>query len=100
MPFLIAAFLGALAQVMGSLVGRVLLALGISYVTYKGLNIGIDWIYAQMQSSLQSMSSDVVDFLAFLWVDKALSTMFSAYTAAVALKMAGGTSITKMVTKK
>lgn len=46
------------------------------------------------------MPVDAVAFLAWLWVDKAIGMLFSAYTAAIGIKMAGGTSFTKMITKK
>jgi hypothetical protein len=99
MPF-IAALLGALLTAAGSLVGRILIALGMSYVTYKGFNTGVTWLLDQIKSNMSAMPSEVLSFLAWLWVDKAISLIFSAYSAALAIKMAGGTSFTKIVTKK
>ncbi|HJW54709.1 MAG TPA: DUF2523 domain-containing protein [Burkholderiaceae bacterium] len=97
---LIGWLIGGLAQATASLVGRALLALGIGYVTYSGLNVGIDAIYSSVRSSFGGLPSDVASLMAYLWVDKAISTVFSAFAAALAVKMAGRASITKMVVKK
>jgi hypothetical protein len=96
----IAALIGALLTVASSMVGRVLLALGMSYVTYKGFDVGITWLLDRIKENMSSMPADMVSFLGWLWVDKAISMVFSAYSVALALKMAGGTSFTKIVTKK
>lgn len=98
MPFLIP-FLGGLAAICGSLVGRVLLALGIGYVTFKGFDLVITWLLDQIKANMNSMSLETVNFFGYLWVDKAIGMVFSAYSAAVLVKLAGSTNITKMVTK-
>ena len=98
MPFLMP-LLGGLMSIAGSLVGRVLLALGIGYVTFKGFDITIGWLLTSIKGSLGAMSAETLNFLAFLWVDKAIGMLFSAYSAAVLVKMAGSAQITKMVTK-
>jgi hypothetical protein len=89
-------FVGGIGMAMGSLVGRVLVALGVTYVTYKGVTVVSDWLYGQMQASFGMMPAYIVDFLAWLWVDKAISMIFSAWTAALALKIGAGDSITTM----
>jgi hypothetical protein len=99
MPALVIAFLGGLASMVGPLVGRVLLALGIGFVTYKGFDVGVSWLLDQIKSNMSSMPADMVAFLAWLWVDKAIGLLFSAYSAALGIKMAGSTQITKMVSK-
>lgn len=100
MPILVASILGGLAQVAGSLVGRVLLALGISYVTFKGFGVATDFIKGQVQTSINSMPAEVVSLLGFLWVDKAISLVFSAWSACLALKLAGADSVTNMIVRK
>jgi hypothetical protein len=81
------------------MVGRVLLALGMSYVAYKGFDTSVTWLLDQIKANLGAMGSDIVSFLAFLWVDKAIGMIFSAYATALAVKMAGSTKITRLVTK-
>lgn len=99
MQFIVAAVLGGLLQIAGSLVGRVLLALGIGFVTYAGFQVGIDWLLGQIKSNMSGLPSEVLSFLAWLWVDKAISMVFSAYSAAAAIQMAGGDTLTRMVHK-
>lgn len=90
---------GVLAYILPSLVGRVLLALGIGYVAFKGFDLTVGWLLAQIKTNLSAMPLEVVNFLGWLWVDKAIGMIFSAYSAALLVKLAGSTSITKMVTK-
>ena len=90
---------GLLMSIAGSLAGRVLLALGMSFVTYQGMSVGIDWLLVQIKNDINSMPVDIVNFLAWLWLDKAISVVFSAYTVATMIQMAGASSITKLVTK-
>lgn len=99
MQFLVAAILGGLLQIAASLVGRVLLALGISFVTYTGFDVGITWLLNEIKSNFSGLPAEVISFLAWLWVDKAIGLIFSAFAAALVIKMAGGTTLTKMVVK-
>lgn len=92
--------LGMLAgDALIALVGRLLIALGISYVTYKGVNVGTDQIVQMMQTSFGSIGGEVGSFLQWLWVDKALSMIVSAFAASLAIRTTAG-AITKMVFKK
>jgi hypothetical protein len=91
--------LGGLLTIAGSLVGRVLLALGMGFVTFKGFDLTVSWLLDQIKSYMGQMPSDVLSFLGWCWVDKAIGMVFSSYTAAIAVKVAGGSGITKLVTK-
>jgi predicted naringenin-chalcone synthase len=95
---LIYALLGGLLTVAGSMTGRVLIALGMSYFTYSGFNLGADWLLLQVKSSMGAMPADVLSFLGWLWVDKGLSMIFSAYVVALSFKTVGG-NLTKLVTR-
>ena len=100
MPVLwVATLIGALGQAAASLVGRVLLALAISFVTYQGVSVATDTMQTLIVSNMQGMPAETIQFLAYLWVDKAINTLFSAYTVALGIKMAGGNTIKKMVIK-
>lgn len=99
MPALLMAIGGLLLQLAASMVGRVLLALGLSYVTYSGFDVGVTWLLDQIKANFTGMGADTASFLAWLWVDKAIGLIFSAYSAALVVKMAGGTKLTKLVTK-
>lgn len=98
MPLLLA-FLGGLATVAGSIVGRVLLALGMGFVTYTGFDAAVTYLLNQIKGDLSAMPGDVLSLLGFLWVDRAIALVFSAYSAALFVKLAGSTKLTKLVTK-
>lgn len=95
----VSALMGGFSMMMGSLIGRALLALGMGYVTYKGFDVAVGWLLTQIKSNMAGLPSEIVNFMAFLWVDKAIGLVFSAYAAAAGIRMAGGTSMTKLVTK-
>jgi hypothetical protein len=98
MPLLMS-LLGGLLTIAGSMVGRVLIALGMGYVTYSGFDVAVSWLLDQIKTNLGAMPADIVAFLSYLWVDKAIGLLFSAYGAALAVKLAGSTKLTKLVTK-
>jgi hypothetical protein len=90
---------GLLLNLVGSVAGRALVALGMGFVTYKGIGTAIDWLLAQIKDNISGLPVEVVQFLAYLWVDKAISMLFAAYTAAALIRFAGSDSMTKLVTK-
>lgn len=99
MPLLIASLLGGLLQLASSLVGRVLLSLGMSFVVFTGINIGFDMLKNIITSNMQGIGGEAVQFLAWIWLDKAIALILSTYTAALALKMSGTDTFTKLVMK-
>ena len=99
MHYFASVLIGGLLNLVGSFVGRVLLVLGLSYVTYTGFDVMIGWLLDSIKSSMSSLPGEVLSFIAWLWVDKAISMVFSAYTAAAGLRMMGSTSVTKLVRK-
>lgn len=96
---LVRVLIGGLLTVCGSMVGRVLLALGMGYVTYSGFDLTIGWLLAQIKANFSAMPLQVVNFLAFLWVDKAIGMIFSAYSAALLVKLGGSGKLTRLITK-
>jgi hypothetical protein len=98
--FFIQWLVAGFGMAMASLLGRLLVALGVTYVTYSGVSVVSDWLWTQIVSSFGMMPLAISQFLGFLWFDKALSMVFSAWTAAMALKVGAGGSITKMEFKQ
>lgn len=99
MPALfISALLGALATAMGSLAGRVLLALGFGFVTYKGVDFGIASLKQFVISGVQGMPAEALGLVGYLWLDKALTMVFSACATALTMRTVGG-SVKRMVAK-
>lgn len=102
MPLFIAALMGGLVQVAGTLVGRVLLSLGIGYVTYTGIDAGLGYVRDQVFSWLNSASSisPIVErFMGVFQIGTCFNIIFSAYTAKLLLNGMVGGAIKRMVTK-
>lgn len=91
--------IGAIGIALASFVGRALIALGLGYATYTGFQALGTYGLGQIKDAFGGMGADAAGLLGYLWVDKAISVIFSAYTSALALKMAGSTSVTKLVHK-
>lgn len=99
MPALfISALLGALATCLGSLVGRAFLALGLGFVSYKGIDVGIGVLKNTAIAGLQGIPADALSFIGYLWLDKALSVVFSAVAVALSMRALGGT-VKRLVAK-
>jgi len=96
---LIVTFIGLLASACSSLVGRVLLALGMGYVTYSGFDLSVQWLLAQVKLNFSGMPTEVVSFLGWLWVDRAIGMVFAAYTAALVVRLSSSGTLTRLVTK-
>jgi len=99
MPIFLAALLGGLASAAGSIVGRVLIALGIGYVTYSGLSVLIDWIKAEIFAHLMGINSTVLGIIGTLQVDTAVNIVFSAIAARFVIAGITSGAVTRMVIK-
>ncbi len=94
-----AALLGALIQIAGTLVGKVLLSLGIGYVAYKGLDTSLTWAKTELFSSLSSMNSVTLQVMGVLQVGTAINILISALSARLVLKGMTGGALKAMVYK-
>lgn len=99
MPIIISMLWGALALVLKSLVGRVLLALGISYLTYQGIDLLISSIQTQAFALIQGLPSEFIGLIGLTKIGEALSILVSATTAKYTMQGLTNGSITKMVIK-
>ena len=99
MPLFLASLLGGLVTVAGSIVGRVLIALSIGYVSYSGLSALLDALKGQVIGYLTGAPAQVVAIMGLLKVDVALSVIFSAYAARLILAGLTSDKITRMVVK-
>jgi Protein of unknown function (DUF2523) len=93
------ALLGWLIEICGTLVGQVLLSLGISYLSYEGLDSVITAAKDSFFTSIAGLSPTTVGMLGVLKVDVAVNMLCSALVAR--LTIAGMTSgkLKKMVLK-
>lgn len=87
MPVFIAALWGAFIRIAGSLVGQVLINLGIAVVTYQGVDVVLDTLKANALDAFGGLPSDLVAFLSYMKVGVAISIVSSA--VAVRLGIAG-----------
>jgi hypothetical protein len=99
MPLLIAAIGGMLINLVGTLVGRVLIALGISVVTYSGLSFTLDWMKGQAVAALGGMPSEVIGMMSTMKVGVAISIVTSALLARQVLNGLSGDTMKKWVGK-
>jgi hypothetical protein len=99
MPVFIAALLGGLVSAAGSLVGRVLIALGVGFVSYQGLDVALTFVKTQTLAAISSMPPEVFQIASTLQLGTAINIMASAYVAKMTI--AGLTSgvVKKMVFK-
>ena len=99
MPVFLASLLGGLISISGSIAGRVLLALGISVLTYTGTNAALDFLKGQAIAALSGLPFQVLGMLATMKVGQCLSIVFSAIVARQVQQGLSGDSIKKWVLK-
>ena len=97
MPVFLLSMLGGLATVAGSLVGRVLLSLGIGYVSYKGINALLDLLKSQVVANVTGSGVEFVQALYLVKFDICVSIVFSAMAARLLIQGLTSDTITKMV---
>lgn len=99
MPIFIAALLGGLIQAAGTLVGRVLLSLGIGAVTYTGFSVALDAFKAQIFTNFSQTGTVIVGMLYTLRVDQAVNITISAVLIKYTLAGLTSGTITKLIHK-
>lgn len=99
MPAFLASLLGGLIQITGSLVGRVLVALGLSAVTYTGMSSSLSWLKSQAVTAALGLPADVVGMLSVMKVGTCISIIFSAMLARLVVTGLQGDTVKKWVLK-
>lgn len=99
MPLFLAALMGALVSVAGTLVGRVLLSLGIGLAVFSGVDSSIAWARDFAVSSILATSAQTVAVASTLKVGVCISILTSALVARMTLNGLTSGTITKMVQK-
>lgn len=94
----IPALIGALAELAVSWVGRMLISLGITTITYAGIATGLDVMKQLVISKFQGLPSDVLNLMGLLGLDVAITLMFSAFAFRLSLRTING-SIKKFIAK-
>jgi hypothetical protein len=99
MPWLVGALLSGLLQIVGSLVGRVLVSLGAAVITYSGLSASLTWLKSSAVSAALGLGPEVVGMLSVLKVGTCISIIFSAMLARLVVQGLQGDSVKKWITK-
>lgn len=98
MPLFVAALLGGLVQLAGTLAGRVLISLGFAAVTYTGISASLGFLKTQALASLTGLPSQIVGLMAYMKVGEAISIVVSALLVRATLAgLSAGGSISKLV---
>lgn len=98
MPVFVAILWGAFLRIIGSMVGRVLVSLGIAVVTYTGVDTALSKLKGDAITALMGLPPDLVALLSFLKVGVAISIVTSA--VAVRLALSGMTGAIKRFRKQ
>jgi hypothetical protein len=99
MPVFIAAIAGALIQITGSLVGRVLLALGLSVVTYTGVSTSLDNLKNAALQNATALPPDLLAIMSYMKVGESISIVVGAVVARAIINGVQNDSVKKWVLK-
>lgn len=92
--------LGALVQVAGTLVGRVLLSLGFGYVIFQGVNTSIQWAVDAAIGNVGGLPAAAKATADALRVSQIISVMGTALTLRQMFRgMSASGAITKLIQK-
>lgn len=100
MPWIASVFLGGLIEIAGSLLGRVLLGLGLGFVEYQGINLLIDSAKSSALSMIGGVGGSVIgEWAGFFLLDQHVSIILSAIGVKVVLHGLGGASVKRLASK-
>ncbi|MDR1934978.1 MAG: DUF2523 domain-containing protein [Candidatus Accumulibacter sp.] len=97
--FLIPAICGALVTITASVVGRVLLALSLGFVSYTGINIAVDIFKQDFINALGNAGYGLIGIAGLLQVDVVMSIYIAAGLARLAINGANGGTIKRLAFK-
>lgn len=99
MPAFIAMLLGGLIEVVGTIVGKVLLSLGIGYATFTGIDASMTWAKNQFLSGIAGLPADAVSMAATLKLGVCVSMLLSALTIRLTLMGLASGTVKRMISK-
>lgn len=97
--FLIPAIAGALVSIASSLVGRVLMALGMGVVSYVGINAGLNVFKTYFTDAMAGVGGDIAGLCGVLKLDVCLSIFIAAGLAKLVINGATNGSIKRLAMK-
>lgn len=69
----------------GPIVLHILTALGIGYVVYEGVQLGLDAVYSYAQNQIGALPEYVIQLLGILQIDTAMAMLIAAHTAKITI---------------
>ena len=100
MPMIISTLLGGILQLMTSLVGRVLLALGLGFVEYVGLQTLFSSVSDYATQAMAGFEgSSLIAWAGFFHIDVHVSILISAITIKMIFNGLNGGTVRKLIQK-
>jgi Protein of unknown function (DUF2523) len=100
MPWIASVILSGLIQIASTLVGRVLLAMGLGFVEFAGIDTLLSTVKTAATSAFDGLgASGLLEWAGFFRIDIHLSIILSAIGVKVALNALGGSRVRRLVSK-
>ena len=99
MPLFLAALVGALISAAGTIVGQVLISLGIGYIVFTGVDASIGWAKNFLLQQLAGMPAQALQIAGTLQIGRCISILTSALLMRMTLQGLKSGTIKKMVAK-
>jgi len=96
---MVAWILGGLVQVAGTIVGKVLLSLGLGYAVYSGVDTTFAWAKTEFLAGVSGMPAMAIQIAGLLKVGVCVSLLISALTTRLVMSGLTSGSIKTMVVK-
>lgn len=97
--FLIPAIAGALVSVAASLVGRIMMALGMGVVSYVGINAALDVFKGYFADAMGGVGGDVAGMVGVLKLDVCMSIFIAAGLAKLVINGATNGTLKRLAMK-
>lgn len=78
--------------IAGPLAMSVLTSLGIGYVTYKGIDLSLEFLILRAQNNWAVIPAEILQLASLSGIPEALSIVFAAYSARVSAFLISGAS--------
>ena len=90
---------GVLLSIIGSMVGKILIALGVGYVQYKGIQFLFDKRVTIIDQQIVMLPPQILQMLSLLGIGTAFNLILSCITIKAALGGVFNGSLVKMIWK-
>lgn len=91
LPVILASLGGVLINSARGAAVQVLIALGVSVVTYSGMDAAITWAKSQALANVQALPAELIQQLSYLGIGQAINIIFSAMVMRMTLQGISGT---------